>query len=216
VVWSCAYAPATDRLARLQESEDYDRLDLVISKGDGADAYVVASVTRPFRHLPRPFPHDLAWLRDGQSLTVTSGGNLRLLQLGKPGGTAERATKANMMRIYNALRRHAYDHGGLIPHWEDTPQPLGVPNRNPYYWMYAIQGVYITDPSAFYSPLDRRDRDGVRSSYEFNMELAGRVFDQEALKKDIWILREAEAWHKEGQLVLYTNGEFGYVAPAED
>lgn len=211
VVSSFAYCPTTKRLAYLRQSDEPGRQDVMVCGDDGRDPYPLFTVLRPLKHLVRPFPDDIAWLPSGDSLIVTSGPNLVLLKLGKASEGGVVACKENMLRIYRALIQYAYDHGGALPHWDDDREAFGTPYRNPFFWVTAIGDAYLPDPSAFRCPLDTRARNTAPSSYKFNLDLAGRLFDIERQKKKLVILEEAGTWHDGSRLVLYTNGEFDLV-----
>ena len=87
--------------------------------------------------------------------------------------------------------------------------------QDPWFWVHALQETYLPDAAALFAPDDTR-RLWRPSSYEFNPTLAGRVFDQESLKRGVWMLREMEVWRDDGRLVLATNGEIEQIAPQEE
>lgn len=212
---SFAYSIPTGRLAWLQDSAEVGRQDLMVADKDGKGSQRVATVLRPYKHLPRPFANDVSWMPDGRALVVTSGPNLVLLRLGKPGEGGIDASKANMLRIYNALMQYAYDHGGQLPHWDHNREAYGVPGRNPWFWITALGDTYLPGGEALHCALDPRNRAQVPSSYVFNTQLAGRIFDNEAQKRNLIILEEADTWHDQGRLVLYTDGTFAVIPPKE-
>jgi len=204
-----SFAESTDsgRLAYLRECGDPSRLEVVLCRDDGRDPYALCTIDRPLRHIARVFPNDISWVVDQPEIIVASGPNLALLRLGKEGEGSLDACKANMLRLYSALQQYAYDHEGLLPNWSDNPEAFGPPGRDPYFWVAAIAGAYLPDASALYCGLDDRDKKHFPTSYLFNLDLAGKTFDNERQKKDVIILQEAGKWHKEGRLTLYTNGE---------
>jgi len=212
---SFAFSLSTGRLAWLQDSVDVGRQDLIIADKDGKDGQRVTTIMRPYKHLPRPFANDIQWMPDGRALVVTSGANLMLLRFGKPGEGGIDASKASMLRIYNALMQYAYDHGGQLPHWDHNPEAHGVPGRDPWFWITALGDTYLPGGEALHCALDPRNRNQVPSSYLFNRGLAGRIFDNEAQKRNLIILEEAQTWHDQGRLVLYTDGSFEVIPPIE-
>lgn len=213
---SFAFSMSSGRLAWLQQAADLGRQEVMVADKDGKNPQRVAFVSQPYKHLPRPFANDLNWLPDGRALVVTSGPNLVLLRLGRPGEGGIDASKQNMTRIYNALMQYAYDHGGELPHWDHNPEAYGVPGRDPFFWVTALGETYLPGGDALYCALDPRNRGRIPSSYRFNSSLAGKIFDNEAQKRDLVILEEAETWHDQGRLVLYTDGTFEVIPPEED
>jgi hypothetical protein len=208
---SVSYSASSKRLAYLRPGSAPDRADVVICGDDGRDPRVVYTATTPVKHLPRPFADDTAWLPDGDALVVTSGPNLVYLKLGKPGSTGTLAARANLERLYAALVQYAEDHGTKLPHWDDNKAVYGTPESDPFFWVAALAGTYIEDPSIFRSPSDPRDRATVQSSFVLNPSLAGRRLDQIRELTDTVLLEEAERWRPEGRLVLYGNGKIAVV-----
>ncbi len=206
---SMAWSPSAGTLAYLREGAGPSQMDVVLCGPDGKDPKVLTTVARPMKQLPRPFPNDVVWLPDGSGLIVVSGGNLRLLRLGKASEADERVCRDNLRMIYRAFQRFAYDHGGQYP-----PRPAGVApdsTEPSTAWVGPLLDVYLDNPSALYCPFDGRPRSPHASSYVLNPWMFGRNFDQEALKRDLPILWEADAWHEGSALVLYADGHVGLV-----
>lgn len=214
-VESFAYSIEGSRLAYLRATATPGQMDVVLCDAEGRDPTVLTTVSRPVKQIPRPFPSDIAWLADGQSMVVVSAGNLRLLRLGKASEADERVCRANLQVLYRALQRFAYDHGGAYPPPAHT-EPGQPPEPDPARWVGAIRDTYVDNTSAFYCPFDARPHEDRPSSYVFNPLLFGALFDQEAIKRDLPLLWEEDAWHKDAILVLYTDGHIALVASPPD
>jgi hypothetical protein len=211
-VESFAYSPEGSRLAYLRETTTPGQMDVVLCDGEGRNPTVLTTIARPVKLTPRPFPADVAWLPDGQSLVVVSAGNLRLLRLGKASEADERVCRSNLQVLYRALQRFAYDHGGAYPPPAPGGEPGQPPAPDPARWVGAIRDAYVDSPGVFYCPFDARPHEERPSSYVFNPLLFGTLFDQQAVMRDLPLLWEEDPWHKNSILVLYTDGRIALVA----
>lgn len=208
---SVAYSLASKRLAWLDGSEA--TVDLVLADRDGGQPTVLTTIPRPSRFLPRPFPSDVAWTSDGAGIVVTSGGNLRLLTLGTPEEAEHRVCRGHLTRLYRAFQRYAYDHMGMYPTIPEPPPGAAV-EFDPWLWVTALKGTYVDDASLFscaYDPDVGRERP---ASFVMNPNLYGKLFDQEALKREMPLLWEAQPWHEGRALVLYTDGRIALIEGA--
>lgn len=113
---------------------------------------------------------------------------------------------SNLRQIGIAVRMYSVEHEGFLPHAEGISassgsEPAGETGGSP---VRSLDQTLISQISGnkevFKCPADRRKNPDVgRASFEWNVEINGRLLHRIEDATGTWLVRDLEGWHPKGK-----------------